>query len=188
MLVGDYFITIEDQAGNVLAEKTRTAHTGYPHVGHEILLDDGKLYRVVRLRHEDEPESFNSRQHTFVRVWVRMVDEELRVQRTEVVVDPLDEMVPPFMNFAEAMRRGVRCVILPAPLVGALVAVGYRYLATAYRLESRSAGVIVRDGWGWHMEKDQALLLRAHKRAGRHWREALALANHLAERTLRLVT
>jgi hypothetical protein len=75
MLVGDYLLILIDAEGRVEASEERTANSGHPTVGEEIMIH-GRLYVVERVRHEDEPENLSSRQYTFAKVFARLCTPE----------------------------------------------------------------------------------------------------------------
>ncbi|HZS38311.1 MAG TPA: hypothetical protein VFF06_15845 [Polyangia bacterium] len=78
MTVGSFLIAIEDPKGRVVATLERTSRAGRPAAGDELALD-GQLYRVERVRWEDEPEDRTVRRYLNARLFVRAVGREPRV-------------------------------------------------------------------------------------------------------------
>jgi len=70
MVVGTFFVCIEDAAGRLLSTVERTSYFGRPAVGDELVIE-GRLYRVERVRYEDEPEDRTVRRYLDLRVFVR---------------------------------------------------------------------------------------------------------------------
>lgn len=194
MRIGEYRVVIESMEGELLAEVERTAATGHPTVGEEIVLD-GHIYVVERVRHEDDADGRTRRRYTWPRLFVRRRDGLVRGRRKEAVRAP-----PRVLPFPDKRRRprpgGVQSVILPAPLVAVLVACGYDQQARYFARRARGAARLLRLGQGWFVEAGEspteAMLQAREARRGRRrmedWLAALAapetLARVRAERSL----
>ncbi len=70
MTVGSYELAIEDAAGRVVAILERTSRIGRPLVGDDVMVE-GQVYRVVRVRYEDEPDDRTVRRYQTATVFVR---------------------------------------------------------------------------------------------------------------------
>ncbi len=70
MSVGTYQIVVEDLDGNVVSAIDRTSRIGRPAVGDEVIVD-GEIYRVTRVRYEDDPEDRTVRRYMNARLFVR---------------------------------------------------------------------------------------------------------------------
>src|SRR6266536_765651 len=73
MRIGEYHIVIQNVQGQVLAEVERTAATGHPGVGEELVLE-GAVYVVERVRHEEDGDGRTRRRYTWPRLFVRRRD------------------------------------------------------------------------------------------------------------------
>ena len=69
-MVGSYELVIEDSAGRAVAVHARTSRVGRPLVGDEVAIE-GKVYCVVRVRFEDDPDDRTVRRYQLARVFVR---------------------------------------------------------------------------------------------------------------------
>jgi hypothetical protein len=69
MLVGDYTLVVEDQAGMVLWTRVLTAATGHPISG-DLFKVNGLVYRVRRVEHEVESDALSSRAWSYAHVFV----------------------------------------------------------------------------------------------------------------------
>jgi hypothetical protein len=191
MRIGEYRVVIQSMEGELLAEVERTAATGHPAVGEEIVLD-GHIYVVERVRHEDDADGRSRRRYTWPRLFVRRRDGIVRGRRKEAIRAP-----PRVLPFPQRRRpRGVQSVILPAPLVAVLVASGYDQQARYFARRARGAARLSRIGQGWFVEAGEspaeAMLQAREARRGRRrmedWLAALAtpetVARLRAERSL----
>jgi hypothetical protein len=167
MLIGDYIVVILDADGRVLGEHVLTASTGHPQVGHELKLGDGPTYVVERVVHESDGNELSRRTYSYARVFVsekpRSADEDEPDRSRRVL---------PFADPGPAASG----VILPASLIAVLVACGYRAQATEFKSRRRLTGRLVRDGYGWFVERESATELRRLSRlAKRYFAEAQSL-------------
>lgn len=148
--VGEYLIVIEDLRGQQIGDAVRTASSGHPAVGDEVLIRD-VLYVVHRVRHEDEADGRTEREYTFARVFVRPATLK-RVDSSE----------------NQPMARH--------SLVAIIVAAGYRAQATNFRALNRDVARLVREGAGWVLvESAPEELWRLSRLAKRYYAEVQAL-------------
>jgi hypothetical protein len=169
MRIGEYRIVIENVEGQVLAEVERTAATGHPIVGEEILLD-GSVFVVERVRHEEDADTRARRRYTSPRLFVRRHDGLVQERRKEPARAP-----PRVLLFPGGPRsRRLESVIFPPSLLVVLVACGYDAQARHFARRSRGGARLMRIGQGWFVEAGEspaeALLLA---REARHQRQRL---------------
>jgi len=185
MRIGEYQIVIQSFDGEVLAEVERTAATGHPAVGEELVLD-GAVYVVERVRHEEDGEARTRRRYTAPRLFVRrrpgLVDEPRR--------DPA-RAPPRVLPFPERRSRGrIESVVLPPTLVAVLVACGYEAQASHFARRGRGGLRLSRSGQGWFVAAGEspaeALQLareaRCQRRRVERWIDILERAAQAAER------
>jgi hypothetical protein len=177
MRIGEYHIVIENMDGQILAEVERTAATGHPAVGEEIVLE-GAVYVVERVRHEEEAAGRTRRRYTWPRLFVRKHGGLVREPHKEPVRAP-----PRVLPFAPGRPRGrLQSVVLPPSLLAVLVACGYDLQSRYFARRSRGGARLLRLGQGWFVEAgespSEALVLareaRQQRRRMEGWIEAEA--------------
>jgi hypothetical protein len=146
MRIGEYSIVIQDTDGEVLAEVERTAATGHPIVGEELVLE-GATYVVERVRHEEDPGGRSRRRYTAPRLFVRRLPGPTVEPRREPERGPPPLRVIPFPEGPSRAR--IESVVLPPALVGALVACGYEAQATWFSRRGKGGKRLSRVGQGW---------------------------------------
>jgi hypothetical protein len=175
MRAREYLIVVEPAGGAPARELCRTATTGHPALGDEIVVDH-RSYTVSRVRHEDDLEApGDDRVYTVTRVFVRPRPggDARRPGDPAVATEP----GPRVLTFRAPAADGdgaLTCALLPAPLVAVLVAAGYREQASRHRVARRVMASLRRAGHGWFVDggEDHRQLSR---RAKRHFAEVAAL-------------
>jgi hypothetical protein len=179
MLAREYVIVVEGPDGRATRELCRTATTGHPLAGDEVLLD-GVAYTVTRVRHQDDPDPPSERIYTIAWVYLRpLAGGAPRLPLPSSPDRPTHPTAPSVLPFTPPPRAhdgSVASIVLPATLVAVLVACGYREQATRYRAARRSTARLVRDGHGWIVEPlAPAAWWQASRRAKRAFAGAAAL-------------
>jgi hypothetical protein len=177
MSVGSYQIVIEDLDGNVVAALDRTSRIGRPAVGDEVIVE-GQIYRVTRVRYEDDPEDRTVRRYMNARLFVRRPRPEPR--RRDADGSRVLPFKPP-RRAAASEPPLPPSAILPPSLVAVLAATGYRRQATELKARSRVARRLQRQGDGWFVaEHDPDELYRRSRLAKRHYGEWVAIIAELS--------
>jgi hypothetical protein len=177
MLAREYVIVVESADGRSPRELCRTATTGHPAAGDEVIID-GAAYVVTRVRHQDDPEPPTDRVYTVAWVFVRPLGAMPAARPTTPSTNapPWSPRVLPFAAPPPGRDGRVASAILPATLVALLVACGYREQASRYRAARRVSARLRRDGHGWIVDDvAPAALWQASRRAKHGFAAAAAL-------------
>jgi hypothetical protein len=155
MLAREYVIVVEAADGRAHQELCRTATTGHPAAGEEVIID-GAAYEVTRVRHQDDPDAPTERVYTVAWVFVRPLGAPATPWPTPPSGPASAPWAPRVLPFALPAPGGdgqVESAILPATLVALLVACGYREQASRYRAARRVTARLRRDGHGWIVDE-----------------------------------
>jgi hypothetical protein len=94
MRVGEYEVVVENASGHVVMRETRTATTGHPLPGDEVVIE-GRCFVVRRIRHYEEPEARCTRRYTTVEIIVRERSSRRSVvRRVSRQTEPLPAVIP----------------------------------------------------------------------------------------------
>src|SRR4051812_13400780 len=150
MRIGEYHIVIQNVQGQILAEVERTAATGHPGVGEELVIE-GAVYVVERVRHEEDGEGRTRRRYTWPRLFVRRRDALVQEPRKDPARAPptAAARVLPFPPGPRGPRGRLDCVVLPASLVTVLVACGYDTQMRQFAARSRGGARVLGVWEGW---------------------------------------
>jgi hypothetical protein len=173
MRAREYVLVLPRDDGESARELCRTATTGHPVAGDEIVVD-GRVYVVERVRHQDDAEaSASDRVYTVAHLFLRACAGGPGRAPSPEASPP---EVLPFRPPTPGGDRAIASDILPATLVALLVACGYREQASRFRTGRRVTARLVRAGHGWLVDgATPAAMWRLSRRAKRCYGEAAEL-------------